>query len=158
MVREVGGTGSPHLAAFEDHTIRPAPRAWGLFSLLLVRHDDPADLTGYHIMRNFLTSCLLAVALAGVLAGCGGSGGTGTPVDPGALNKAASRAELKTRLEEIAKSGVAGSGLAGMDASITSVVEDAALQKELLEEYSKLSSAKGPAQVKSIATKMASKL
>lgn len=89
--------------------------------------------------------------LATVLTGCGGSGGTpGPTTDP---NQQLAKDQLKERLDSIAKSGQAGSALAGMKASIEQTGD-----KSLLADYDRLEKAKSPAEAKKIAAEMSAKI
>lgn len=99
---------------------------------------------------------LLLVGLAVALPGCGryrmGTGTNAPAVE--APPTIGSDGELKERLEYIATSGVAGSGLAGLPECI----EKHANKKELMVEYKKLQAASTPDQIKSAAKAMLGKL
>jgi len=107
---------------------------------------------------NRIASLLLLVSPLFVIAGCEGQA-SGPPTNVEQQNQATSKADLKTRLQEIAKTGVAGSGTAGMSAGIESLrAENSALADDLLAALKKLESAKSPAEVTKLANEMAGKL
>lgn len=90
-----------------------------------------------------------------LIAGCGSGGapaGTSSP-EP----TVTSEAELKTRLQYIADSGQAGSGLAGLPEAIGKV-SDSAKRDALMAEYAKLEKAGSPTAIKKIAADMLAKL
>ena len=75
------------------------------------------------------------------------------------LNVTDSKEELKSRLQEIANTGMAGSALSGMRESIEALKSsDQALADELLPLLDQLESASGESKVKSLARQMADKL
>lgn len=101
------------------------------------------------ILALFVFLCTLG------LNGCGG--GAETPsIDADQANETTSTDELKSRLMEVAESGVAGSVLAGMRDSIEA--SGAANKQELLDLLTQLESEGNPAKVKSLAKQMADKL
>ena len=102
---------------------------------------------------------MLALVVAGLVVGTAGCGrsrmGTGTNA-PAASQAPTieSDAQLKERLEYIANSGVAGSGLGGLP----EIIEKHANKKDLMAEFKKLQAATSPDQIKSIAKTMLGKL
>ncbi|HCS50382.1 hypothetical protein [Rubinisphaera sp.] len=112
-------------------------------------------------MKNYSTFLLALIVCTSFSIGCGPSGPTpdlqGKTAEE--LNIADSKAELKTRLQEIADSGEAGSALAGLKESIESLKStEGALAEELLSLYNQLESAKDASKIKSLASSMAAKL
>jgi len=99
---------------------------------------------------------LVAAGLVAGLAGCGRSRvGTGTSAPAASqVPTIESDAQLKERLEYIANSGVAGSGLAGLP----EIIEKHANKKDLMAEFKKLQAATSADQIKSIAKTMLGKL
>lgn len=87
-----------------------------------------------------------------VLVGCGSRGGA-PPVDPGPPT-IASTEELRQRLEYIATSGMAGSGLAG----ISDMINRLDNKEDLQADYRRLEAATSPDQIKGIAQGMLKKL
>lgn len=109
------------------------------------------------MLRRALALALL-MSSVGFATGCGSSQSTAPSLSPEQLNAANSREELK-RLQDIASSGAAGSALAGMKGGIEALkATDEKLATTLLADYEKLEKANGPAQVKSLAKKMADSL
>jgi hypothetical protein len=80
--------------------------------------------------------------------------------DPTQEKTVSSNAELKKRLEDVAESGTSGSGLMGIKESIDQAVRptNAKLADDLTKEFNLLSQTSDPMQIKTIATRMASKL
>jgi len=93
-------------------------------------------------------ACLSAL----MLVGCG-SRGSAPAVDPGPPT-IATKEELQQRLEYIATSGMAGSGLAGIPDMIARLENKAALEAD----YRRLEAAGSADQIKSIAQEMLKKL
>ena len=81
-------------------------------------------------------------------------------VDPVKEKTASSNAELKKRLEDVAASGTSGSGLMGIKESIDQAVRptNAKLADDLTKDFNALSQVSDPAEIKTIATRMAGKL
>jgi hypothetical protein len=98
----------------------------------------------------------LGLAL-GLFAGCGGSGPSIPDEEP---KEYASTADLKTRLEEIARTGVGGSAVMGFQDSIEKTVrpKNAALADDLLQDLKELEHTTEAEQTKAIASRMAGKL
>jgi len=96
-------------------------------------------------------ACGMLVAVQLIL-GCG-SRGSAPALDPDPPT-IASTDELRQRLEYIATSGIAGSGLAGMPEIIGRLENAAAFQAD----YRRLETAASPEEVKSIAQEMLKKL
>jgi hypothetical protein len=94
----------------------------------------------------------LAVALP--LAGCGQ--GTSAPVEKMDAS-VSSTDELKTRVQQIADSGVAGSALAGVQDQIN-LVSDAAKKEKLQKIYDELSKERDAAKIKALASDMLKEL
>jgi hypothetical protein len=98
-----------------------------------------------------LVSLCLAGLLAVALSGCGGSpsskstGSTSPEIN--------SNQQLKERLDYIAKSGVTGSALAGMQETVKKTGK-----ADLEKDYGELEKAKSPEEIKTIAKRMADKL
>lgn len=92
--------------------------------------------------------------------GCGTNAPVAESVDPVKEKTAASSADLRKRLEEVASSGVSGSGLIGIKESIDHAVRpsNTKLADELTKEFNLLSQTSDPAEIKTIATRMAGKL
>ena len=110
------------------------------------------------MLRRALALALL-MSSVGFATGCGSSQSTAPSLSPEQLNAANSREELKKRLQDIASSGAAGSALAGMKGGIEALqATDEKLATTLLADSEKLEKANGPAQVKSLAKKMADSL
>ncbi len=109
-------------------------------------------------MRAFWS--LLLAASCAWSSGCGSSESTKPPVDLVKEKTVSTNAELKKRLEDIAVSGASGSGLMGIKESIDQAVRnaDAKLADELTKDVNLLSQTTDPAEIKTIATRMASKL
>lgn len=109
-------------------------------------------------------SFLLALMLAGLTAvGCGGSSESTTETSAADLAKgqtSASTAELKVKLQEIASSGAGGSSTMGIKETVDQVVRptNAKLADELSKDLEMLSRSSDTAEIKALATKMASKL
>jgi len=99
-------------------------------------------------MNLLRTLSVLSLLLVGVI-GCGNPDAV-VPEDTTAVS---SKDQLKTRLQDIAKTGVAGSGLAGMREMIQPLNKPA-----LMQDLTKLENAKTPAQVKAVAQSMLKKL
>lgn len=103
-------------------------------------------------IRSFTGVVAVACLVAGV-AGCdGGAGPSNAPatVEP----SIGSDDQLRERLQYIADSGVAGSGLGGLP----EFIEKHAKKAELMADYKKLQAAASPEQIKSIAKAMLGKL
>ena len=100
-----------------------------------------------------VSSCLWSI-------GCGTADSVSSNVDPAAQKTVSSNAELKKRLEDVAASGTGGSGLMGIKESIDQAVRPAngKLADDLTNEFNLLSQASDPAEIKTIATRMAGKL
>jgi hypothetical protein len=98
------------------------------------------------------------------LMGCGGGPEDGrvegeAPPSQEELDKPSSKADLKTKLNEIAESGVGGSALSGVQPFIDEVKStDAALAASLSKDFQALSQMSDPAKIKVAAKKMADKL
>jgi hypothetical protein len=107
-------------------------------------------------MRKFLNIIFCSIAVCAFLPGCGESD-VPEPVPVEETNKPESSDDLKSRLQEIAESGEAGSRAAGLRPAIEEL-ESGAVKEELLKNLSKLESSNNPEQVKSIAKEMVSKL
>lgn len=103
---------------------------------------------------------LTLVSLCLWASGCGTKAPVTESVDPVKEKTAASSADLKKRLEEVAASGTSGSGLIGIKESIDQAVRpsNAKLADELTKEFDLLSQTSEPAEIKTIATRMAGKL
>lgn len=103
-------------------------------------------------MARFQSLCRIGAAavLAVTLAGCGG---TPAPTGPPPERQALAKAEMKQRLEMIAKDGQTGSTLGGIKEGLEQIGDPT-----LLSDYAKLESAKSPAEIKKIAGQMAAKL
>ena len=113
-----------------------------------------APSSGYRptVKRSSLLAMYSLAVAASVISGCGSRGGS-PAVDPGPPT-IASKDELRQRLEYIAASGMAGSGLGGMPDMIARLENKAALEADL----KRLEAAGSPEQVKSIAQEMLKKL
>lgn len=103
-----------------------------------------------------MLGCLTAV-------GCGGSSESVTEVSPADLAKSqmsASTAELKLKLQGIASSGAGGSATMGIKETLEQVVRPAntKLADELSKDLEMLSRSSDTAEIKALATRMASKL
>jgi hypothetical protein len=93
------------------------------------------------------------------LSACGQSGSAPLNQTVEQQNAVNSKADLKARLQEIAKTSAAGSATVGMQGGIDSLkAENAKLADELTASLKKLESAKKPADVTRIANEMAAKL
>lgn len=103
----------------------------------------------------FALICLLGISL-----GCGQGGVVPPPGDTAVESETALPTDqLKATLEEIAKTGEAGSSAAGLRPALEAMKgKDAAKGAALLKDLSQLESSTNPAQVKSIAKKMAGQL
>lgn len=107
---------------------------------------------------------LFVLMLGGLTAvGCGGSSDSATEattVDPAKAQLSASTGELKTKLQEIASTGAGGSSTMGIKESIDQIVRptNGKLADELAKDLQVLSSSSDAAEIKAVATKMASKL
>lgn len=115
---------------------------------------------GMTIISRFAVTAAACLCLS-VLSGCGGGDdAAGTEPTLSVEEQAAvnSQAELKSLLQSVANSGEGGSALAGVGSSIESLSISDADKQKLLKDYEELNSATDPEKVKSIATKMASKL
>jgi hypothetical protein len=104
-------------------------------------------------MRVFSALCLSGV-LAASLVGCGGGSPPGE-VSP--IGEVKSVDELKQRLQYVADSGQAGSALAGLDAEINKIADEAK-KKALLADFAKLSATQDPNAAKALAKAMIAKL
>ena len=100
------------------------------------------------------------VCLVGVSLGCGQEGVVPAPADtPVTTEVAIPTDQLKTTLEEIAKTGEAGSAAAGLRPGIEALkAKDAAKGAALLQDLEQLEASTSPAQIKTIAKKMADQL
>lgn len=106
---------------------------------------------------------VLSLAIVVVGPGCGGVDegplGGETPEQQEVLDKPSSREELKTKLNEIAASGVGGSALSGVRPALDELkASDADLAEQLTSDYELLQQATDPQQIKTIAKRMADKL
>ena len=100
-----------------------------------------------------LGAILLAAAVALVSTGC--TRQRGAPGGPeGVLPAVSSDAELRSRLEYIANTGVTGSGLGGLPEFFANHPKKA----DLMADYKKLEAAATPDQAKGIAKKMLERL
>jgi hypothetical protein len=102
---------------------------------------------------KFLLNAFCVLLLVS-LAGCGQSSSPPNPKVDAAVN---STDELKSRLQQVADTGIAGSALAGVQDQINQL-SDATKKDDLLKDYQKLSKATNPAEIKKIANEMISKL
>ncbi len=109
-------------------------------------------------MRAFWSLLLVGSCVWSI--GCGSAATVQSSVDPVKEKTVASNAELKKRLEEVAASGSGGSGLMGLKESIDQAVRgaNAKLADDLTKDLDLLSQAGDPAEIKTIATRMAGKL
>lgn len=109
-------------------------------------------------MRLFWNLILVCVSVWAI--GCSAGAPVTESVDPVKENTAASSADLRKRLEDVAASGTSGSGLVGIKESIDQAVRPSSskLADELVKEFNLLSQTSDPAQIKTIATRMANKL
>lgn len=113
----------------------------------------------HRVRQLAVTLLILSASLAGITGCGGGGGGSGTSIPVEQANMTNSKADLKARLTEIASTGAAGSGLAGMKESIEALkATDGPLAEGLLADLAKLEAASGESQVKTIAKGMAAKL
>ena len=106
-------------------------------------------------------SQLLVVVVCISAFGCGEPTVAPTaPVDSGKERAVSSTADLKKRLEEMAASGSGGSAVLGLKESIDQALRtsNAKLADELMKDVELLQHAQDPAEVKTIATRMAGKL
>lgn len=111
-------------------------------------------------MRGIWSLVLMSSCLCSI--GCGGGPEPVVKTTEDAVKEktATSTADLKKRLEEVAASGISGSGLMGLNESIDKVVRptDAKLADALATDFNLLTQTTDPAEIKTIATRMASKL
>lgn len=115
---------------------------------------------------SFIRMNSAALILAGIcsftLAGCGQGTSPASPVEDTAAQSLASKAELKTRLNEVAESGSVGSGMAGLRNGAEALKgSESALATGLLGDLDRLEKADQAGksdEVKSIAKSMAAKL
>jgi hypothetical protein len=99
-------------------------------------------------MKSLLyCSCVLSAMF---LIGCGGAKAPPPP------KIEATTTTLKSRLESVAQSGFLGSAAAGMQQAIQKLPADKSA--DLLKDYDELEKANSPAEVKTIAKRMADKL
>lgn len=106
------------------------------------------------LSRGLAAAGFVAAACLGAgLVGCGG--GAGPSNAPATVEPSiGSDEQLRERLQYIADSGVAGSGLGGLP----EFIEKHAKKAELMADYKKLQAASSPDQIKSIAKAMLGKL
>lgn len=106
--------------------------------------------------RDRIGTAAGVVALACLVAGVAGcDGGAGPSNAPASVEPTiGSDEQLRERLQYIADSGVAGSGLGGLP----EFIEKHAKKAELMADYKKLQAASSPDQIKSIAKAMLGKL
>ncbi len=109
-------------------------------------------------MRGFFRLVVVAMSISAF--GCGGSPAPQPPVDSAKERQVNSTAELKKRLEEMAASGSGGSAVLGLKESIDQTIRssNAKLADELMKDVELLQSTTDPAEIKTIATRMAGKL
>ena len=105
---------------------------------------------------NIIRSRLSLLVAAACLLGCGGSAAPPSPAGE-STPEVQSTEQLRDRLQQIADSGVTGSGLAGVDAIIAQI-PDAAKKSALEADYAKLQQAEKPTAIKKIASDMIAKL
>src|SRR5262249_31646914 len=107
-------------------------------------------------MQTIGRALVLSLAL-GLVAGCEGKGPDNPPIKPPEYNTSS---DLKTRLEEMAKTGIGGSGAMGMKESIDKAIRptNAALADDLQNDLDELTKTTDVDQVKAIATRMIGKL
>ncbi|MCG6158250.1 hypothetical protein [Rubinisphaera margarita] len=113
-----------------------------------------------NMMKRLWGSFAILALIVAVASGCSGDP---PPENAGKtaaeLNVTTDKADLKARLEEMAESGVKGSGMAGMGESIERLrASDPALADELTTLLAQLEAANSESQVKSTARQMADKL
>ncbi len=104
--------------------------------------------------------CLLVMSCCLWSIGCGATTPELSSVDPVKEKTSTSNAELKKRLEDVAATGTSGSGLMGIKESIDQAVRptNAKLADDLTNDFNVLSQVSDPVEIKTIATRMASKL
>lgn len=111
------------------------------------------------VLNRFTKSVILTLFLSFV-AGCGSADSQGE--EPSAtveeLAAVESQEELKRLLQSVADSGEGGSALAGVATSIETLSLEDAQKQSLQKDFEQLNSETDPAKVKSIATRMVSKL
>lgn len=94
-----------------------------------------------------------AAVVLGAVVGCSNPPAPGTVVTPIDQQEVSGNAELKSRLESIAETGMTGSGLAGLREAI-----EKGGDAGLLADYQRLEAAATPEEAKTIAASMAGKL
>lgn len=94
--------------------------------------------------------------LAAAMCGCGESSGPVTPPAPDQPAAATDTADLKNRLEQVAASGMAGSGIASIRGGVESLGKPELTK--LVDELQAADSAGDASKVKSIAKQLAGKL
>lgn len=111
-------------------------------------------------MRGFFRLVVVAMSISAFGCGGGGSSAPQTPVDSAKERQVNSTADLKKRLEEMAASGSGGSAVLGLKESIDQSVRssNANLADELMKDVELLQNTTDPAEIKTIATRMAGKL
>ena len=105
-------------------------------------------------MRILLCLCFVSV-LTVTLVGCDSGNKPASPINSSPA--VSSNDALKARLDEMAKTGAAGSALAGME-EVIGKIEDATKRESLMKNYKLLSQANSPEEVKKLAEEMASQL
>lgn len=115
--------------------------------------------SGNLIRSRFAVAAASCICLS-IIVGCGGDDGASTEASLSVEEQAAvaSQAELKSLLQSVAASGEGGSALAGVGSSIEGLSLNDADKQKLLKDYEELNAATDPDKIKTIATRMASKL